>query len=451
MSECDADCRLCGPLGCLRPHRITSPEFLHELDRAAQRCASTVVFPPNFLNHPEAAQFCFETSRRGLTPLVRLRPAQLVSMSELLSTLEYRGAKFEVVVAEAIPAAALESRLDFKTVFIPSTLHDPALLFDSIPFTWRRGLKVLAPFASTFEHALSVDELYLFAQERKLKVDPALARETLGKIPSARETHVRMTGFADDIRYSVILAARSEADLARTLEALESQSMESKFFEVIVACDRVSDEFIESIKTKANMQILRLPECWGEPSFRQAQAFNLAAASARGSRLLFLSEAFPVERDLLTRCARRTDAFVKLDSRSHDKPARCAHLMTLKHYFESGGYPESEHNGFEFDLAERKSQPTLWVLGETDKAETPVPALTPKASSQRAKAAQDVFLMTLDREFYRAHFAMMGSRPMLRRFFMWFGFLNPLRDFLAKIRMRAEISRAAKALKAVKA
>jgi hypothetical protein len=424
---------------------------LNELDRAAFRCAKTIVFPPNFLNHPEAAQFCFETSRRGLAPLVRLRPIQLVKMSELLSTLEYRGAKFEVMVAEAIPRQAVSSRFDFKTVLIPSSLIDPALLFDSIPFTWRKGLEVLAPFTSTFEHALSPDELSLFAQSRKLKSYEDFSRETIGTVPSAREIVARTTGRAEEIRYSVIVAAHRDSDLSKILAALDAQSMEAKFFEVIVACDRVSDDFVESVKTKANIQIVRLPECWGQPVFRQAQAFDLAATYARGSRLLFLSEKFPLERDLLMRCAQRTEPFVKLDSRSVDQPARCAHLMTLKHYFEVGGYSETEHNGFEFNLVEWKSKPALWVLGDVDKAESPVAPIAPKRSPMRAHAAQDFFLMTLDREFYRAHFSMMGSRPVLRKIFAFIsalGFLQYVRAFAAKARVRSEITRAGKAVKA---
>jgi hypothetical protein len=448
MSECDAECKLCGPLGCLRPHRITFPELLKELDRAALACAATIVFPPNFLNHPEAAQFCFETSRRGLTPLVRVRPSQLVTMNELLSTLEYRRAEFEVIVAEAIPLKAISSRLQFKTVFIPSKLIDPVLLFDSIPFPWRKGLEVLAPFASTFEHALSADEIYLFTRNRHVTPYAQGGRQTIGTIPGARDTVVIESDETNEIRFSVIVAAHHDLDVSKILEALDAQSMESKFFEVIVVCDRVSDEFIESLKFKSNAQVIRLADCWGVPAFRLARAFNAGAASARGARLLFLSENFPIERELLARCAQRPEPFVKLDSRAVDQPSRRAHLMTIHSYFELGGYPEAENNGFEFDMMEHKASPTAWVLGDVDKAEAPVRAIAPKASPMRVRAAQDFYFMTLDQDFYRSHFAIMGSRAFLRRAFSWLRIFKPLVSVFAKERARAEIARAMKVVRA---
>lgn len=446
MSECDADCKLCSPLACLRPQRITFPEFLRELDQAAQACATTVVFPPNFLNHPEASQFCFETSRRGLTPLVRIRPTQLVSMSELLSTLVYRRAKFEVIVAEAIPTKALGSRLDFKTVLMPSTLIEPSILFDSIPFSWRVGMEVVAPLAQNFEHALSADEVFLFASERKLRPYSEHQRATMGKIPGAVAKLERITGQSDDIRMSVVIAAHQDSDLRKTLEALDTQSMEKKFFEVIVVCDRVSDEFIESVRAYTNLQLFRQPECWGEIAFRQAEAFNLAATHARGSQLLFLSEGFAVERDLLTRCAQLSEPFVKIDSRSDDAPTRCALLMSLKHFFKFGGFATTDHTGFEFELFETKAPAIPWVIGDLDKAD--VPATSPKYSSMRALAAQDMFLTTLNKEFYQKNYALMGARPWLRRTF-WLvskiGVFQKLQSVFARSRAKAMHLRTVKA------
>ena len=455
MSECDPECRLCGALGCLRPHRITMPEFLVELDRAAQRCASSVVFPPNFLNHPEAAQFCYEVARRGFSSLVRLRPSQLVAQSELLSTLEYRGARFEVVVAEAIPLTAISSRFDFRCVFVPSRLVDPVLLFDSVPFTWRKDLSVLAPLPSTFASALSCDELYLFTQSR-----PAPAyhgRAVHGTIPGSPES-VLVPGSYPDKKVpgsktavlepgtflSVVVAANRETDIPALLAALAQQSYGS--FEIIVVCDRVSDEVVESLSSLTSLQVVRLPECWGDVAFRQAEAFNLAALYARGTSILFLSEGFPLERELLNRCSTRTETFVRLDSRSNEKSARCAHLMTLQYFFSVGGYALTDHNGFEFASFERAAGTVAhWVLGDVDKAETPVPSLPPKRTKMHMLAARDFYHSTLDSDFYRANFSMMGGRVFLRRLISLFGRLGlaqPFNGIIARMRLRAEYAQA---------
>ncbi len=442
LSECDSECKLCGALGCLRPHRLTFPEFLKELDRATFACAKTIVFPPNFLNHPEAAQFCFEASRRGLTPLVRLRPSQLASHSELLSTLEYRNARFEVVVTEAIPEVALESSLDFKCVLIPSSLVDANLLYDSLPFAWRRGLEVLTPFSSSFEFALTPDDVFLFVANRRLRPYQELFRETIGSMPGVRETLLYKSGHDQKIETSVVVAVRNESEITKTIKGLDDQSIAREKFEIIIACDRVSDEFLESVNAKSNVQILKLAECWGEPGFRQAQAFNIAARYARGSRLLFLSENFPVERELLKRCAERSEPFLKIDSRRSDQPTLCAHLISLREFFALGGFIETEQTGFEFLQLECKAAPTLWVLGDTDKAD--VQALAPKVTPLRRKAAQDFYLTTLDHDFYRQNFALMGPQPFARKLYSWLALLKPVRNAIARAKLKFEIARAAR-------
>jgi len=346
---------------------------------------------------------------------VRIRPSQLVSMNELLSTLEYRKAKFEVIVAEAIPAKALESRVSFKTVLLPSKLVEPSLLFDSIPFAWRVGMEVFTPLPANFEHALSADEVYLFTRERKIRPYFEQQRATEGKIPGAPFKVERLTGQSDAIRMSVVIAANRETDLRKTLEAFDTQSMEKKFFELIIVCDRVSDEFVESIRAYTNIQILRLPECWGEIPFRQAEAFNLAAIQARGSHLIFITEGFPVERDLLSRCAKRPEPIVKIESRTTEAPTTFALLMTLQHYFDVGGFTSTDHNGFEFHGIESRSPLATWILGDVDREN--VAATPQKYSRMRALAAQDQFLTTLNNAFYESNYVYMGSRPWVRRIF----------------------------------
>jgi hypothetical protein len=432
MSECDAGCKLCGALGCLRPTRLTDPEFLRELDSAVLACATTIVFPPNFLNHPEAAQFCAEVSRRGLKTLIRIRPSQLISMSELISTLEYRSASFEVIVSEAIPKVALNSRVSFKTILVPSREIDPAILLDAVPFAWRSNLEILSPLPSVFDHALSPDQLYLFltSQPRPLRAYSEIARSIAGRIPGAKaELVVSRTG--NDVRLSCILAISSGDSLEESLTRLANlaaQTLETRFFEVCVVCDRISDAVAEGLlewaqqNTAMHVQILRLPKCWGDRSFRRAQAFNLAAVHARGSQYLFLSNQFPIEPDLLEKCSQRPDVYLALESRLSEKPARKALLMSARHFFNINGFSELEQSDFEFDLAGWKSARIGIVvseslMGNVDKLGQPVETTAPKSSLARRKSAQGFFVSTLDPVVYNSLYDSMGTRPRLRRLF----------------------------------
>ena len=76
------------------PESLTEPR-----DSAQQRLKTAIVFAPNFLLHPEAAQFANDVASRGLKSIVRLRPEQLETFSELIATLTYRETDFEVIVS----------------------------------------------------------------------------------------------------------------------------------------------------------------------------------------------------------------------------------------------------------------------------------------------------------------------------------------------------------------
>jgi hypothetical protein len=396
MSECDADCRLCGALGCLRPTRLTYPEFLRELDQAALRCAAVVVFPPNFLNHPEASQFCAEVARHGMRALVRIRPAQLLTSSELLATLEYRLATFEVVVCSPIPMAVLKARSlpNFKTVFVPSQAFDPTLLYDSLPFSWRASLEVMAPLPAVFEDALGPDDLFLWmsSMPRSLPADSDVNRAVVGRLPGAVADLVFSSGdeLAHELRLTVVLAVSA-----------------------------------------GSVQILRLPECWGDPGPRMAEAFNLAALYARGSQILFLNPEFTLGRELLSTCLPNLSDNVATNVLPSAPPLVVlatrgstvrALLMSVRHYFNIDGFSRSlQSTGFELEFALWKSA-KIGIKAEEIEVipEEGSPELTRvkvKSTLRRILSAQEFYLSTLDADVYRTHFAMMGSNPRLRQIY----------------------------------
>jgi hypothetical protein len=445
MSECDADCRLCGALGCLRPTRLTYPEFLRELDQAALRCAAVVVFPPNFLNHPEASQFCAEVARHGMRALVRIRPAQLLTSSELLATLEYRLATFEVVVCSPIPMAVLKARSlpNFKTVFVPSQAFDPTLLYDSLPFSWRASLEVMAPLPAVFEDALGPDDLFLWmsSMPRSLPADSDVNRAVVGRLPGAVADLVFSSGdeLAHELRLTVVLAvsAGTVAQMLTHLESLISQSLERHFFEIVIACDRISHDVVETIvrwsreRDDMSVQILRLPECWGDPGPRMAEAFNLAALYARGSQILFLNPEFTLGRELLSTCLPNLSDNVATNVLPSAPPLVVlatrgstvrALLMSVRHYFNIDGFSRSlQSTGFELEFALWKSA-KIGIKAEEIEVipEEGSPELTRvkvKSTLRRILSAQEFYLSTLDADVYRTHFAMMGSNPRLRQIY----------------------------------
>ena len=371
---------------------------------------------------------------------MRIRPEQLVASSELLATLEYRTALFEVVVSAPLSAAVLKARSlpVFKTVFVPSRAFDPTLLYDSLPFSWRTSLEVMAPLPAVFDDAMSADELFLWMSRRQFPTVRPLhpyadfSRSARNHVPG-HLADIAVTGAADrdataiDIRLSVALAvsASSVARMLAQLEPLIAQALERTTFEIVIACDRVSDDVIESLmrwsRERADLfvQILRLPDCWGNTGLRLSEAFNLAALAARGSRLMFLSPAFPVNHDLLSRCSQITAPIAVLTvAGSTDR----AMVMTSRHYFEIAGFSESQQqSGFEFEFALWKSarigrERDVLILPAADS--TPRPSQTKLKRTRRfALSAQDFYFSTLDPDVYTSHYVLMGDHRVLRRLF----------------------------------
>ena len=457
LSECDADCTLCATLGCLRPMRITSPELRRDLDLARAAMKTTVVFPPNFLHHPEAAQFISDVVARDLAVIVRLRPEQLILFSELIATLQYRGASFEVVVSRPLPARVLGRGLAmagggvpfarsfpaFKTLFVPTREFDAGLLFESLPFAWRRDAEVLVPMPGVQAGALSADELFVFTRRvTGLRRYVELDRIPVGLVPrnGLGSTPVRFSYRApgateNAVRFSAVAVLGSESRTDEWLAAVSAQSMPSSDHEIIFALDRVSDESVESLSAWAkasgrNISAIALGRCWGEPSLRVSQGWNLAATYARGSSIAFLNFATPakdlgpdvfstIARSLETRRLSLWPKFVG-GLRSTDSLA-CG--MTLRHYFDIGGFAEAlQHSGFEIEFARWKSvragvPPFEIPMGGSVSVSASAQAVSPKMHFDRklALSAQEFFVCTLDPEVFETHFELMGARPRVRR------------------------------------
>jgi len=464
MSECDSACTLCATLGCLRPAKITSPEFQRELDLAQRNLKTAVVFPPNFLHHPEAAQFVSDAVARGLRAVVRLRPEQLLPLGELISTLSYRDAEFEMIVSEPIPSKVLNRRRasagpSFKTVFIPTRAYDPTLLLESMPLSWRRSVEVLAPLSQEWQtSALTPDEVFLFlssvANDRRIRPYAEFDRRPQGLIPGAaacgdpRRFSFRALGANDEslrLTLGFVISSSDTTVLERQLVALKSQTYARQKFEIVFAFERVSDEVIEHFKVWAGesgltIHGLELSACWGDPAPRKSQALNLVASYARGSMLLFLDETVPAI-DLLSQVARDLEAQKRVTI-PNSKTSSLSVAMSLEHYFDCGGFSEAiQHPGFEIDSLVWKSRQLV-----ADRALT---ATSREQSRKQRLSAQEFYLCTLSPDVFRANFALMGPAFQARRLFRFLTHhkaarsarvvLTVLRSLFAKERLPARV------------
>lgn len=381
---------------------------MEELDRAAAACATTLVFPPNFLHHAEASSFVNEARRRGIGSTVRIRPSQLMVSSELLAELDWRGAKFEVIVSHALPIEIGSMPLSFSVVMIPSRLVDPSILLDSLPLSWRRSVSVLAPLPSVFADALSPDELFLFMSRHKLAAAVDDSRSVLGTLPGSAPTVIRDAS-SESTRVSLAFAWDGRAPLP--LEEIASQSLEPQFYEVVVACDRVSDEAFDGLlewhrrHPQIGLQILKLADVWGAPAFRLAEAFDLAATRARGGAVVFVMPGAAVARTLLG------DALA-LDGIERITPDIL--FMTLKQYFAIGGFSRAA-SSFAFDLAQWKS------------TRVAPPSLPSKISAERIRDAREFYYLTLDPQVYQALYSVLGEGRWFRRAISFVARLRPAR------------------------
>lgn len=309
LSECDAECRLCETLGCLRPSKITMPEFQRELDLALKRQKTAAVFPPNFLQHPEAAAFISETTARNLHAIVRLRPNQLILFSELIANLEYRDASFEVVVSEPLAERVLTSRRAFpafKTVVVPTRVYDPALLFDSLPFSWRRSIEILAPVSEPDQRdtsTLGADETYLALKSigARAQAYAEFDRASRGVVPGSSDRlrfEYKALGFDENaITLSVLLAFDKSTSFDSLLNAFRKQVLSKQRFELVFAFDRLNDDVVEKLSEWARESGLtvrgfEMARGWTEPLARRSQAWNLAATEARGSSIFVVASDF---------------------------------------------------------------------------------------------------------------------------------------------------------------
>lgn len=451
MSECDAECKLCATLGCLRPARITSPEFRHQLDLAQRALKTAVVVPPNFLHHPESPQFVSEIAARGLQAIVRLRPEQLLLFSELIATLEYRGATFEVVVSEPLPDRVLgrgramagggfsfgRAWPAFKTVFVPSRRWDPEMLFESMPFSWRRGAELLAPIPGHQAEALSADELYLFLKRvPALKPYAEMDRIPVGRDPALAMLHpVRFSSqaaHADErtIRLSVIALISKDTRVDDLLASFRTQTLGRDRFEILFAFDRVSDDTVERVAawsraSGVSASGLELPRRWGQPTVRTAEGWNLVAHHARGTMLLFVTTVSGP--DLFSTYMRELDAHrlvVSPKMSSGFVDARpLAFGLTLRHYFDIGGFAEAvQHDGFEFEFVVWKSRRIGVDVFELDAGIGSLAArgaerskLKRAVNRRHARSAQEFFICTLAPDVFERNYDLMGSGFYWRR------------------------------------
>ncbi len=446
LSECDAECALCATLGCLRPARITSPELRRELDLAQRNLKTAVVFPPNFLQHAEAASFVTDVISRGLQAIVRLRPEQLTLFRELIATLEYRGATFEVIVSQPIPEKVLKLRAGqtfpaFKTVFVPLADYDPRLLLESVPLSWRRNLEILSALPAVQKSALSPDQMFLFLRSisDSIVVHPynELDRRPLGLIPgaasavdSARFSFLALGANDDTIRLSAIFAVSNVDDVAgleRQMSAFKNQTLARQKFEIILVFDRVNDETVERLRVWANesgltVQAFDLGACWGDLAPRISQAWNLAALYARGPSLVFLNDLTP-NAELLAQVSRTLsiEAAVKIAG-AGGSPDTPAFGVTLQHYFDLGGFAEAlQDSRYAIHFLLWKSA-RLGVVASEINLQSAGPVTTERRRvPNNPLGAQLFYLCTLSEDVYRSHFALMGAGFSLRRVFAVLG------------------------------
>ena len=415
-----------------------------ELDLAQRLVKTAVVFPPNLLQHPEAAQFVTESIQRGLKAIVRLRPSQLLDFSELIATLTYRGADVEVIVSQPLTEKILQPRREiklpnFKTVFVPTRAHDPILLFDSLPFSWRLSVEVLSCLPENQSGALSPDELFLMMNSLGQRVRPyvEIDRNLNGIVPGADlNDHLRFSfsakaGNESEIDLSVIIAIDDTAGFFDgTLEALKSQSVSTSKFEICFGLDNVNDEKVEELadwsrQSGLNVRAFELPKGYAKPAGRKSQCWNLAISHARGSRLVVLQSDLLLQSDLTLRknfiatsssvlVSQRIQKYIDVRSTSPSV------ALTLRHYFDLAGFSEAvQEPGIEFDFLIWKSEQLGYVARErnwaTSERDIATPSLSRRQRNAKTLAVQRFYLCTLNADVFKTNYEWLGTQRILRR------------------------------------
>lgn len=456
VDVCDDECGLCATLGCLRPEPVDGDTLRRELDAISLTGAREVVFPPNAILHHDLDSIVRDVRGRGLLPIVRVRPSRLASLAETIATLEFRGARFEIVVDRPVTEVDLarmeeiSAALEGVTIVLNRSIDAEAVV-EALSDELRSKVALLAPVESG-ERFHPPDVIY------RLVDRPSLAHlPSAGLMPhgSSRflETGIRARVLADTlsgdgprVRLSVVIPLREGSPL-RLLDSLRNQSHAKDEFEIHVVADRANPRILTDVETWMNaneglsVQLLAL-DGFGVSSreFRAGVARNTGAFRSRGDLLLFLDadSIAPVDlvRETIDSHERADVVQFKRFDRSHELEeywqkfqsttdwsaiaegwkyvSSFALSVKTRHFLEVGGFPSAlnRYGCEDTFLGWKLSRLNLrFALGESS-VEHVGPA--PRRIHSRTKmnriaaSARAFYLSTLDPKVYRIFFPVMG-------------------------------------------
>lgn len=459
---CEDNCGLCATLGCLRPELLDGETFRVELDLIELSSASAVVLPPSSLLHPELDSMIREIRNRGLEPIVRLRPHQLIAKTELVSTLEFRGARFELVIdrpvseVELLRIEEMSSHI-IGTVIVLNRRIDAEAIIESLPARLRSSVSLLAP-AETGDSFYSPDAIYRLTSKSTLKDVPS-AGFAQGRARFL-ETGLRATAMfarerrdSSSIRLSVIVPVHDSSPLP-CLDSLATQTLPPDQYELIVVCDRTSaarkadvEIWMRAAPPELVTSLLVLEDAGVDSlAFRAGVARNAGAFRARGDLLLFLDCDAVAPRELLektTEAHSHADVvqFMRHDSASeteeywtnfyacddwmnlHDRwkyVSSFALSVKLADFLAVGGFPAvlNRYGCEDTFLGWKLDRKGLRFVLENLVVEHVGPS--PRRASTRAKmkriahSARAFYLSTLDPDVYRVFFPVLGRSASLR-------------------------------------
>ena len=472
LDTCETTCRLCSTLGCLRPESLDWDAFLVELDLMERAAPDEIVMPPNALEHFELGSFCAEITRRGMTPVVRLRPHQLVANPVLVQSLDYQGASFEIIFDRPVTHVELDTVERFfnqhsgRIVLVPSPFVDANAVLDALPRKLKRELQILAPLHG--ENGFSPDEIHDWLsqnrfEERDLSV-PLSAGIDQG-VGRFWETGVHTQQLfehgpqTDAVRVSVVIPFHGEPGLLFvTLNSLAKQTLSATQFEIIVVADRRTPNILELVVEQipkiifnSHVRVLKIADFSKDQTvFRAGVVRNGGALCANGDILLFLdSDAVAPPELLADALSAHEQADVIQYKRKELSSARPANSywthfynssdwqkladrwkfvssfclsVKVKHFLEVGGFPsalsrfgcEDTFLGWKLDqLQLRFSIRNLEVTHAGSPLRSYAWSSLRKMRAMR-RSAMDFYLCTLDPEVYRVFFTLMGPGPELR-------------------------------------
>ncbi|MEK7355797.1 MAG: glycosyltransferase family 2 protein, partial [Bdellovibrionota bacterium] len=224
----------------------------------------------------------------------------------MIASLDYHGAKFELVIDRPLAATDLDRLSDFatridSTVVVMNREIDTEAVVESLPESFRRTLALLAP-VETDVRFFSPDEIF------RLRSRPALRDlPSAGALQSPSrffETGVRAKtifenrlGNEERVRISVVIPFRAGlSKLAACLDSLAHQSLDRPEYEIIVVGDRIPARDLEELRVTISerardlaLSLYALDETGTNPAdFRAGLARNAGAFRARGDLLVFL-------------------------------------------------------------------------------------------------------------------------------------------------------------------